>query len=209
MNMNMMATTSQVVMVNLTNAGEMEFAILICVTRIVLTASPALRWQSLRKWLNVSVPRVENHRRATTLRHGGPKIWWALIATRKLSWQASSSQSSLKIWKLPGWTIHGPLNWGIMIATVKNDFHFLRTESIDNFGVGTNTSKRISLNPSSWKPKRLCSGNKLRLKLCLDLSKGSQKETFCEVIIFRRPEKLWSDRMCRSALILRDCELLT
>jgi len=56
----------------------------------------------------------------------------------------------------------------------------LRTESIDNFGVGTNTSKRISLNPLSWKPKRLCSGNKLRLKLCLDLSKGSQKETFCE-----------------------------
>ena len=68
--------------------------------------------------------------------------------------------------------------------------HCLRTESIDNFGVGTNTSKRISLNPSSWKPKRLCSGNKLSLKLCLDLSKGSQKETFCEVIISRRPEKL-------------------
>ena len=67
--------------------------------------------------------------------------------------------------------------------------HCLRTESIDNFGVGTNTSKRISLNPSSWKPKRLCSGNKLRLKLCLDLSKGSQKETFCEVIISQRPDK--------------------
>ena len=206
--MNMMATR-QVVMVKVTSAGEMDFAILTNVTKIVLTASPALRWQTLWKWVNVSVPRVENHRRATTWRHGGPKIWWALIATRKLSWQASSSQSSLKIWKLPGWTIHGPLNWGIIIATVNNDFHFFRTESIDNFGVGTNTSKRISLNPSSWKPKRLCSGNNLRLKLCLDLSKGSQKETFCEVIISRRPEKLWSDRMCRSALILRDCELLT
>ena len=40
--MNMM-TTSQVVMVNLTSAGEMEFAIPTNVTRIVLTASPALR----------------------------------------------------------------------------------------------------------------------------------------------------------------------
>ena len=42
MSMNMMAT-SQVVMVMMTSAGELEFAIPTNVTRIVLTASPALR----------------------------------------------------------------------------------------------------------------------------------------------------------------------
>ena len=40
--MNMMATR-QVVMVKVTSAGEMDFAILTNVTKIVLTASPALR----------------------------------------------------------------------------------------------------------------------------------------------------------------------
>jgi len=55
-----------------------------------------------------------------------------------------------------------------------------RTESRDNFGIGTNTAKRVGLAPSSWRPERLCYGKNLHLKICLDVSKGNQKGTFCE-----------------------------
>ena len=59
-----------------------------------------------------------------------------------------------------------------------------RAESIDNFGIGTNTSKRVGLDPSSWRPDRICLGEQTQMKICLIVSKGIQRGVFCEVVVF-------------------------
>ena len=59
-----------------------------------------------------------------------------------------------------------------------------RAESIDNFGIGTNTSKRVGLDPSSWRPDRICFGEQTQMKICLVVSKGIQRGVFCEVVVF-------------------------
>jgi len=56
----------------------------------------------------------------------------------------------------------------------------LRTESFSEFGVGTNSSQNVSLHPSTWTPKRLCSGKNFNLKICIDISRGSRNGSFCE-----------------------------
>ena len=61
-----------------------------------------------------------------------------------------------------------------------------RAESIDNFGIGTNTSKRVGLDPSSWRPDRICLGEQTQMKICLIVSKGIQRGVFCEVVVFIR-----------------------
>ena len=74
-----------------------------------------------------------------------------------------------------------------------------RTESRDNFGIGTNTAKRVGLAPSSWRPERLCYGKDLHLKICIDVSKGNQKGTFCEVVVHRLYKGLPYDAIFRNA----------
>ena len=148
----------------------------------VLTASSVQRWGKLFDVIKVT----STFHRLAYFPHGGKKIWWLWIAVGRGFLQTSSSPNSLKTWKLLGWTTHGPLNSGRIAYFSTSTSFAIRTESRDNFGIGTNTTKTVSLAPSSWKPDRLCFGKQLQLNICIDVSKGNQKGTFCEVVDYTR-----------------------